>query len=361
MAAKTLKASPEGVNRINLAMAERDWHRDELAEHCNCSRQPAVNFCSGKKRVRRDLFIRFCEALELPWLEVVDADLPKPEINTDVDALVQEVRAKVKEDIQHRCGTMRVLDMEQAIGVDDIYTSVNILEKMTGRRRLGISELLSDCESATFDRFMLGQVKQERVLGLEAVDRFNRLMILGKPGAGKTTFMKRLATLCNHSEFQSGRVPVFVTLKEFAEADGKLGLQDFITRQWQACHIRDTDILTTILGEGRALILLDGLDEVREENHNWVLQNIKDFTCKFRTCQFVMTRRVAAWEYTFEQFTEVEIADFNAAQIDEFVKKWFQAKNDSEKGSKLLKRLENDKPIKELATNPLLLTLLNLI
>jgi hypothetical protein len=28
---------------------------------------------------------------------------------------------------------MRVLDMEQPIGIGDIYTSVNILEKLSGR------------------------------------------------------------------------------------------------------------------------------------------------------------------------------------------------------------------------------------
>jgi len=132
----------------------------------------------------------------------------------DIEALVATIRAQVHGDIQARCGTMRVLDMEQPIGLGDIYTSVNILEKLSGRRRLGLNELLQDCDLENFDRFLLGQVRHERVPGLEAVERHNQLMILGKPGAGKTTFMKRLAILCNQGKFQPQRVPIFVTLKE---------------------------------------------------------------------------------------------------------------------------------------------------
>ena len=39
-----------------------------------------------------------------------------------------------------------------------------------------------------------------------------------------------------------------------------------------------------------------------------------------------MTCRIAAREYTFEQFTEVEIADFNDEQIAQFAHKWFKAR-----------------------------------
>ena len=51
-----------------------------------------------------------------------------------------------------------MLDMEQPIGISDIYTSVNILEKLSGNRRLGIDELLASCNVMQFNRFMLGQV-----------------------------------------------------------------------------------------------------------------------------------------------------------------------------------------------------------
>lgn len=65
-------------------------------------------------------------------------------------------------------------------------------------------------------------------------------------------------------------------------------------------------------------------------------------------------------EYIFANFTEVEVADFDDRQIAEFAQKWFQAK-DPAKPEKLTEKLEEHQPIKELATNPLLLTLLCLV
>ncbi len=275
--------------------------------------------------------------------------------------LVQSIRASVYSDIKARCGTMRVLYMDQPIGLGDIYTSVNILEKISGRRRLGLEDLLQDCDPENFDRFLLGQVRHERVPGLDAVEQHHQLMILGKPGAGKTTFMKRLAILCNEGEFQHWRVPVFVTLKEYAEAEGKPKLQTYIQNQWKTCGVKETDALEAILKAGQALILLDGLDEVQENDHDRVLQDIKTFTHQFRDCQYVMTCRIAAREYIFETFTEVELADFDQSQIAEFTTKWFKAKQDAKKAETFLQRLGDNEPIQELATSPLLLTLLCLV
>ncbi|MEM0979518.1 MAG: NACHT domain-containing NTPase [Cyanobacteria bacterium P01_H01_bin.58] len=282
-------------------------------------------------------------------------------IADDIDALVQDVKQKVQGDIKERCSTMRVLDMTQPIDLGDIYTHVNIFETITGRRRKEIVELLQDHDLESFSRFALGKIQQKRVPGLEALERRSKLMILGKPGAGKTTFLKRLATLCNLDEFQPQRVPVFVTLKAFAEANDRPSLLVYIAQQWTACGLEGTKIAASLMDQGRALVLLDGLDEVRETDHDRVLREIQSFTNQFRTCQFVITCRIAAREYTFEQFTEVEVADFNDAQIAEFVEKWFQAKEDPVKAKTFIENLKDNQPIQELATNPLLLTLLCLV
>jgi predicted NACHT family NTPase len=71
-------------------------------------------------------------------------------------------------------------------------------------------------------------------------------------------------------------------------------------------------------------------------------------------------------EHVFEQFTEVEIADFRDEQIQDFADKWFKAKEpdqvDADGRSTIAQlfwqALAAREPIKELATNPLLLTLL---
>lgn len=362
MAARSLVATPQGVELIDRAMTNKQWSREDLSSACECSRQPSVKFCSGKK-VSKKLFVCFCEALELDWeavsgikrvQEVTEAD------QTDIDSLVKAIRLKVSADIHHRCGTMRVLDMEQPIDIGEVYTHVNVLEKLSGRQRVGIKELWQNCDTSNFDRLMLGQVSVERVPGLEAVGRYNKLMILGKPGAGKTTFMKRLATQCNQGKFEADRIPVFITLKEFAEDEGKPDLKNYLAQQWRACDVEETH-LTRVLKLGHVLVLLDGLDEIQAIDQDRVLKSIKTFTEQFYNCQCVMTCRIAAREYMFEKFTDVEVADFNEEQIKDFAAKWFRAKNNSEKSKNFIKRLQNNKPIKELATNPLLLTLLCLV
>jgi predicted NACHT family NTPase len=374
MAARSLKATVQGLEAAHIALTGKGWSKEDLAEKVTLPGKKTTTgigiatvkkFFAGKN-VDRKYFVGICNALDVDWEDIAGLKSSTPvaepaEPPTDIDALVHTIRQRVHADIYHRCGTMRVLDMEQPIDIGDIYTNVNILEKLSGRRRLGLDELWQDCDRENFDRFLLGQIHHERVPGLDAVERYDKLMILGKPGAGKTTFMKRLATLCNQGTFQAHRVPVFVTLKEFAEAKGEPDLETYIGQQWQTCGIKDADVLTSLLGQGRALILLDGLDEVQETEHDRVLKAIKDFTGQYRDCQCVMTCRIAAREYTFQHFTEVEVADFNEEQINEFATKWFRAKQDSKKSETFIQRLKDNKPIQELATNPLLLTLLCLV
>jgi transcriptional regulator with XRE-family HTH domain len=68
-ARRSLTATPDGIEHINRALTEKKWSREDLAKECDCSRQPAVKFCSGKA-VSKKLFVGFCEALGLDWEEM---------------------------------------------------------------------------------------------------------------------------------------------------------------------------------------------------------------------------------------------------------------------------------------------------
>lgn len=278
------------------------------------------------------------------------------DVNTDIDPLVKQLREKVRPSIQERCGTMRVLSMSQPIKIGGIYTDVNILEKITGRQRKTLEELVACTDREQFDRFGIGLGKVERISGLDAVGRHSKLIIYGKPGAGKTTFLRRLAMECADGRFRPDLVPAFVPLREFSEVNEERAIADHILKNWGAVAKADE-----VLKAGRALVLLDGLDEVPDRDHTRVRKCIEQFAADYSASTMVITCRIAAREYLFEHFTEVEMADFDETQIAQFAKNWFVAKNDPPKGDLFLAKLKNNPPIRELASSPLLCTLLCLI
>ncbi len=370
---RSIAATPEGLKQIEEKRHIIGKTAQEISDFAGVSRSLAQKFFKGRP-IGVPNFQKLCEQIGLDWEEVAGlkesiANHP-PQIahaslpSTELEDLVQRARERGRSDIETRCGWMKVLDMQQRIGMGAIYTDVNILEKITGRTRRDLNELMQGCTPENFDRFWLGQVQERRVDGLEAVQQKKQLMILGRPGAGKTTFLKRLATLCNQGTFLPEQVPIFVTLKQFAETDGHPGLLDFITHCFAPQLSRDA--VDQLLHQGRGLLLLDGLDEVLEKDHDRVLREIRKLAQRCAASHLVITCRIAAREYVFEQFTDVEMADFSNEQIFDFADKWFKVKepdNVDKDGKSTVAQLfwealKARKPIKELASNPLLLTLL---
>ncbi len=360
--ARSLKASIEGLKQAELAFKRKGWDQSYLAGKSDCTRQVVGNFFA-RRAVEKRLFQTICNELGLEWGEIAepeaDSQMEKP--LTSLDELVQTVREKVKPDIQKRCGTMRVLDMTRPIDLDTIYTDVNILQEITGRQRLAQVELLKNYRVEEFDRLGFAHARRERTSGIAAVEKFDKLMLLGKPGAGKTTFLKRLATLCNADIFQGQRVPIFIALKEFADEPERPNLLTYINQWLHEMGIPETQTTEHLLEQGRGFLLLDGLDEVSETTSKQVLQEIQSFSNRFSKNAFVVSCRIAAKEFTFQQFTEVEVADFNDDQITDFTTRWFQSKQNADKSKQFLEKLQAYPRIKELATNPLLLTLLCLV
>ncbi|WP_254174649.1 NACHT domain-containing protein [Planktothrix pseudagardhii] len=277
----------------------------------------------------------------------------------ELNNLVQEVRQKCYEIIQDQCGTMRSLTMSQPIDVSDLYTNVNVLEKIPSHQQYEIDELLQDFNSKNFDRFGLGRVTDKPIPGIEAVKKYLKLMVLGNPGAGKTTFLKHLAIQCNKANLKAELVPIFITLKQFAEVAEKPSLFEYITEIFSDYDV-SCEQVSILLKQGKLLILLDGLDEVKIEDNSRVIKQVRDLSEKFRQNKFVITCRSAAKTYNFEKFREVAVADFDNKQIFTFVQNWFQL-NDLGNFYEFIQELEQNSRIRELATNPLLLTLLCLV
>lgn len=258
---------------------------------------------------------------------------------------------KYKENVQKLYGTTRVLGKPEPISLEGIFTDVFILDKPTAYQRYDIEELKKEPERI--------KASSNRINGLDLVKsiRGRRLFILGKPGAGKTTFLKYIALRA--SQGQLNKIPIFVGLKEWS--DSALDLMPFLLKQFDMCGFPDAlRFLEHILTTGKAIVLFDGLDEVQQagKQRDKTIDRIREFTNKYGTTQCLVTCRIAATDYTFEHFKYVELADFNDDQISAYAHRWFQ---DDDQKYKLfmtgIKRPEN-KGLYELASVPILLTLL---
>ncbi|HEY9596382.1 MAG TPA: NACHT domain-containing NTPase, partial [Cyanophyceae cyanobacterium] len=360
------------------AFLRKGWTQDYLAGEVGLeTRQPIWKFFAGKP-VARHVFIEICFQLDLdpeqiaaPLQETeldVEADIQP--VNNDIDTLVVKVRQAYSGRIQDQCGTLRLLDISRPVALDDLYVEVNILEEITSQQWLELSDL-QGVQSEEFDRLNLRRVRAEGVVGLKAVERYTKLMVLGKPGAGNTTFLQSLAVHCNQGEFQVERVPIFIRLNHFAEDaldKSNINLLNYIQQEFSYCDISKQEV-EVLLNSGRGLILLDGLDEVPEIASAQVIQQIRQLAQQYYKNQIIITCRIAAKDYRFQGFAEVEIADFTPQQIENFVKKWFVAvaQNSPELGFKKASlfleqmALPENQQIRELATTPILLNLICLV
>ncbi len=111
----------------------------------------------------------------------------------------------------------------------------------------------------------------------EAVRENERLVILGAPGAGKTTFLRYLALRFSQAmkegvaeveDLGEVRLPIYIRVAEFATArqeNPDLSLDDYLKGRFHPEEVGILDLpelLRRYLAEGRGLVLLDGLDEV---------------------------------------------------------------------------------------------------
>jgi predicted NACHT family NTPase len=372
MVARSIRASAEGIQQANRALSKLGISKAILADRIDLARSTVNNFFDISKKVDRPNFYRICHELDLRWQDIVDSQYKYTD--PELDSFVVELRDSISQYIMTNCGIMRILNMTQPVDVNNIYTDVNIFTKMSRNNNLEIDYFPNTREE--FNRYCIQQtISEHKVPGLDATQRYSSLMILGKPGSGKTTFLKRLALLCLKcdSRLDFDGVPFFISLKKFSDEtchQSKINLISYIASSHHTPDSQyiDLSMLESILMVGRGMILLDGLDEVPDFDYQRVKNVIKHFLLAYPKNKIILTCRIAAREYIYEQLTEVEIADFNQDQIQTFVENWFNSQADSNNADSLSKasfrsnlfieKIKDNKSIGELTSSPLLLTLL---
>ena len=330
MAKRSLYASPSGIKQAKTAFSRKGWTQENLAFEVNLkTRQPIWRFFTGRP-IERYIFVEICSILELNWRDI--AENPPDEIPEydehalpDIDCLVQQVRSQRHDKIEDQCGTLKLLDINRPVNLDKIYIEVNLLEEIPSQQWLELAEL-QNLTPQEFQTVGLDELFQQWIVGIQLVENYTKIRILGNPGTGKTTFLQHLALQCNRGLFMANRVPIFITLKSFVEESketGEVSFLNYIRSEFLTSNIINPSTIDNLLCEGRVLLLLDGLDEVLTIDTNAVYQEINRFTEKYHKNLFIITCRTAGNIHNLNGFIDVEIAPFTSEQITEFSQKWF--------------------------------------
>jgi hypothetical protein len=184
-----------------------------------------------------------------------------------------------------------------------------------------------------------------------------RLVILGQPGSGKTTLLQHLSLLYAFDGAKPTKkklIPILLFLREAKETSlWDCLLSNFSIHKFPSAH----DFLVRRLENGECLVLLDGLDELVEEDQRRVASEIRNLSILYDKNTFILTSRIEGYVRASEiLFEEAEIAPLDPLdkETTSFVSGILEPSDHPER---FLETLRSDENLRRLAESPLLLSL----
>ncbi|MGP4110023.1 NACHT domain-containing protein [Streptomyces sp. 4N509B] len=284
-----------------------------------------------------------------------------------LDLLVERLPAQHAEDaafeeryrryVAHRHGRLTIfgIDLDDEWPLDDAYLSLETTES-------GPHATDAGPEAGHEDRRGLPGPPQRAEQALAGRER---VLLRGVAGAGKTTLVQWLAvTTAEHRlggelvHLLFGRVPFVLPLRTLTRAGGALPApRDFLSAV--GCpHTPPSGWAERVLADGRALLLVDGIDEVPEEQRDDTRRWLRELLAAFPGTVCLVTARPSAVREDWlaaEGFGELSLAPMSREDVAAFVERWHRAADaGQERADALLAAIHSRSDLARLATNPLM-------
>ncbi|KYG72133.1 NACHT domain-containing protein [Roseivirga ehrenbergii] len=192
-------------------------------------------------------------------------------------------------------------------------------------------------------------------------------IIIGSPGSGKTTTIKRLIQKFFTNHDSNFAIPILVRLRSLKFESISEEVLDIFGIQPKYVKLEGSkpDIIKAFIGEepievflpkflnyNKVLLFLDGLDEVRTEIQGEIFNEIESLGLKLNQARIVVSVRKSHFTKRANHFEYYHIRSLSKDRIIKISKKWLPRTYKA-----FLKELEL-KPYTDLANRPIFLTIL---
>lgn len=170
--------------------------------------------------------------------------------------------------------------------------------------------------------------KDDRVIANVCVDSFEEerrfIVLSGTGGMGKSMMMTHFMLDTIDRNKETGKVPVFVLLRDYNPAAGDL--IDFIFGELKRhdvdLHLSD---LVELLQSGKGVILFDGLDEIKSENCRRFYKEMENLADSYPEASYIVSSRPTMNFRGLSHFTVYDLQPFSQEQAVEIVGKLDQS------------------------------------
>jgi|GEM_PF-348210 len=183
------------------------------------------------------------------------------------------------------------------------------------------------------------------------------LLILGEPGAGKTTFMLRIAKSLIADNEQNLSLPIPVILNLSSWANKRQSIAQWLIQELSNNYKVSKSIAKYWVENQQLLLMFDGLDEVKAEYRDACVKVLNEFMQNYGETEIVVCSRVKDYESLSNRLAiqrGVCIQSLTSEQINDYLDR---AGNQLQAVKSLL---ETDTALQELVKSPLILSIITL-
>nr|WP_222192393.1 NACHT domain-containing protein [Modestobacter italicus] len=341
--------APDVASRAMLAESAVQYYDLLLAESCTFICQAALSLPNFASAAAKQMMERESDILDV--MSAALDRLPVPRVPESWGEGGEDARFENKYlqslvtrlDVLELYGASLDADRRQyplSVAYISLTASQGAADVTQGRSRIDLEAPLGDFEgsdeaddvSPARDRNWILDAESVRVDA--ALGGSTRVLVGGQAGSGKTTLLQWLAVTAARNAFAgrledwNGKIPFLVRLRQFSEEDLPTPDQLIFSAVPNIAEVMPPGWVHRVLESDRALLLVDGVDELSEERRDVARRWLEELILDYPTVRVVVTSRTTAISKEWRElkgFAGTELLPMDLGDMRALISHWHRA------------------------------------